>query len=370
MDIRIEHVSPTESVMEGVFVAVPLCFPTQSVPPPAGETAVNVLMQSDDGRTTWMGTSGSKAHVMAAGIHGSTGAVRDAGTIPDATSIAGLMQDVDAAPETPNLYAAADGPAGSSLWKVEARMPQMLIQEWGWIRPQKPQKICDLFAGVPVVHAVACGGGKTMAGLAADGRVFAVDAAAGKVRMMGQVAGPIAPLSRVVIDGAGCLWGADASGKLWSCDLERGKVESSGLAIPMDGSTGARAVTWAADEAGGLLYGGVDPDALLFSVDPRSRAMQTIGKVSRLSGLGCLAVSRDGRVFGAAGLEEDIGHLFCFDPKQRTLRNLGVATSALNARQYGYHFRSALTGAGGEIYFGQYERVNHLWVYFPAALKR
>jgi hypothetical protein len=371
MDIHIDHVSPSESVLEGVFVAMPLCFPTQSIAPPAGETAINVLLQSADGRTTWLGTAGCKAHVMAAAIHGLTGAVRDAGTIPDAGSIAGLMQDVDAKPDAPNVYAVACGAAGSSLWKVEAGMSASLIQEWGWMRPLKPQKVCDLFAGVAVAHAVPTrGDGKTMAGVAADGRVFTVDAAAGKVRVIGQVAGPIAPFSRVVMDHEGCLWGADAACKLWTCDLEHGRVETTGLAMPVGNAAGPRAVTWAADESSGLLYGGVDPDAMLFSVDPRSRTIRTIGKVSRLEGLGCLAVSHDGRVFGQAGLEEDIAHVFCYDPEQQTLRNLGVATSVLNARQYGYHFRCAATGAGGELYFGQYERVNHLWVYFQATPRR
>jgi len=370
MNVRIDHVSPSESVQEGVFVAMPLCFPTQSIPPPAGETAIQVLLHSADGRTTWLGTAGGKAHVMAAAIHGSTGVVRDAGTIPDATSIAGLMQDVEAQADAPNVYAVANGAAGSSLWKVEARMLTFLIQEWGWMRPLKPQKVFDLFAGVAVAHAVACGDGKTMAGLADDGRVFTVDAAAGNVQVIGQVAGPIAPFSRVVIDPGGCLWGADAASRLWTCDLNHGRVETTGLPMPVGDSAGPRAVTWAADESSGLLYGGVDPDALLFRVDPRSPRVQTIGKVSRLEGLGCLAVSHDGRVFGTAGLEEDVGHLFCYDPKGQTLRNLGVATSVLNARQYGYHFRSAATGAGGELYFGQYERVNHLWVYFPATPRR
>ena len=107
-----------------------------------------------------------------------------------------------------------------------------------------------------------------------------------------------------------------------------------------------------------------------FAFEPEQRTLRDLGRASRLDGIGCLAVGHDGRVFGAAGTEDDIGQLFAFDPQQETYAILGVAASVLSVRQYGYHFRCAVTGADGEIYFGQHERVNHLWVYFPPVPER
>jgi hypothetical protein len=55
------------------------------------------------------------------------------------------------------------------------------------------------------------------------------------------------------------------------------------------------------------------------------------------------------------GGAEDIGHLFVYDPVNGALADLGVPVSTLSTRQYGYHFRCALTAAGGELVFGQFE---------------
>ncbi len=67
---------------------------------------------------------------------------------------------------------------------------------------------------------------------------------------------------------------------------------------------------------------------------------------------------------------DDIAHLFAYDPAAGSLTDLGIPVSALAARQYGYVFGCAATGPAGEIYLGQHERVNHLWVYFPPIPRR
>ena len=77
-------------------------------------------------------------------------------------------------------------------------------------------------------------------------------------------------------------------------------------------------------------------------------------------------MGNDGRLLGMAGAEDEIGHLFSYSPDSGALFDMGIPCSTLTLREYGYHFRCAATGAQGEMYFGQHERVNHLWVYFPA----
>ncbi|HQE62951.1 MAG TPA: hypothetical protein PLV10_11805, partial [Candidatus Latescibacteria bacterium] len=63
-------------------------------------------------------------------------------------------------------------------------------------------------------------------------------------------------------------------------------------------------------------------------------------------------------------------HLFVYDPADGTLRDIGTPVSLYGARTYGYVFASALTGKDGELFFGQAERMSHIWQYFPAIPQR
>ena len=119
-----------------------------------------------------------------------------------------------------------------------------------------------------------------------------------------------------------------------------------------------------------MVYGGTRPDGFMFSLDPHTRHMVALGKPCRQDLITCLTVGHDGRVFGMVGTAEDIGHFFCFDPEERSLKDLGIPVSTLTTRQYGYHYACAVTGVDGEMYFGQHERVNYLWVYFPRVPQR
>ena len=363
--VRIDREPAADTLTEGILVAQPLCFPGQSLPPPAGETALKVILIGAE-KQVFLGTSGSRAHVLVGSIHGETGAVRDAAIIPGATSIDGMAVNEDSPDE---IYAVASGPSGSALWLVEATAMRGLIQEWALVRRAEPSKACDLFDATRVVHAVTVLDGAAIAGLTSDGQVFRIDLANRTLTPVGQVDGPISARHRIVCDEGGRLWGASASGELWVCDAAVERLEFTGQHLPAE-SGRSQTATWAIDRATGTVYGGVDPDGLLFALDPQSRRVRTVGRVSRLDGIGCLAVAHDGRVFGHAGQDEDIGHLFCYEPTAHTVRNLSVAVSALSVRQYGYVFRCAATGAGGEIYFGQHERISYLWTYFPAVMGR
>ena len=52
------------------------------------------------------------------------------------------------------------------------------------------------------------------------------------------------------------------------------------------------------------------------------------------------------------------------------ISNLGVATSVLEHRRYGYQFGAAVTGRDGEIVFGEDDNGGHLRLYFPKVLAR
>ena len=359
---------PYEFVREGILVAVPLCFPSQSQPPPAGETAINVLSVGP-GEFIIAGTTGRCAHVLAARIHGQTGVVRDAAVIPDAVTIAAVVGQTDEPKHsTVDLFAIGSGPNGSALWKANGRMGNMMIQEWGPVYTADAEKLCDLGKD-PVIHAVLNPGSNHLVGINEAGEVLEINMHEPSWHVIDRINSPMSQRGRLICDATGRVWGTTGDGRLWHADDSQ-NLEVTDIQVPFEGKSHLPAVNWALDSTSGILYGGVEQTGMLFTFSPGNGSIEELGRPSHLAGIGALTVGHDGRLFGAAGTELDVGHLFAFDPNQRALTNLGVAASVLSVRQYGYHFRCAATGEGGEIYFGQHERVNHLWIYFPPIRKR
>ena len=76
-----------------------------------------------------------------------------------------------------------------------------------------------------------------------------------------------------------------------------------------------------------------------------------------------MAATFDGRVFGACG--EGVAYLFCYDPVDGTVTDLGCAVSTLQRRRYGYVFGDAVLGRDGYVVFAEDDDLGHLWLYFP-----
>jgi hypothetical protein len=353
-----------EFVTEGTMLAVALHFPGQSVPPPAGETAI-ACMQHDPAGGLYCGTAGSKAHLLAALLRGDTGVVFDLGSAPGAASIDAIAVGDE------HVCALASGPDGAALWRWPRFARNFLIQEWTLSR-HAPEKVCDLFSGARVAGAAAAPDGTAIYGITdPPGELFRLDATSWAATILCKVDGERRFGRCIALDRSGRVWGTRGPGTIWRCDPHTGRIDDV-AAIPAAAGRAqhTQASAWALDEATGRLYGGTTPDGFLFHLDPETAQATALGKPTRLEEVNCLTVGRDGRVFGACGLEEDIGHLFCYEPDRGALRDLGIPVSTLAARQYGYHFRCMLTGRDGEIYLGQHERISHLWIYFPPVPRR
>ena len=349
--------SSSQFVTEGVMIAMPLCFPGQSVPPPSGETAM-AAMCADPVGGLYIGTAGRKAHVLAAMVHGESGIIYDLGVIPDATRVDAVATDDE------DICVVATGPDGTALWRNERFSRDFLIQEWGFKR-HPYRKVAPLeLAGCPAGLITDRSAKElTFFGLTApDGQLFSLDVASGETRVLATL-GETPASARIAADAAGRIWGGDPAGCLWVCDPQSGQVETIGgegvggctTAMALDGHTGT---LYAA--AGGKL----------FVIDTEKRCVTALGKPAQWDEIPCMVVSNDGRVFGMAGGEDDLGHLFSYDPADGQSADLAIPVSVIGERQYGYHFACAMMGPGGEIYFGQHERVNHLWLYFPTVQPR
>ena len=348
-----------EFVTEGVMLAVPLNFPGQTAPPAAGETAITCL-ELDPAGAIYCGTSGRRAHVLAAMIHGDSGVVLDMGVIPGATRVDAVVVRDE------RVCAIASGPDGCAMWSWPRMICTFLIQEWA-INRRAPEKVCDLFSGGRVADAAVLPGKQVIYGITdPGGELFRLDIASSDTTVLAKVDEENCFSRRIVLDRSGCIWGTRGAARIWRCEPAAGKIdEVARIPAAAGRSQHTQASAWAVDTLTGALYGGTTPDGFFFRIDTETTEVVPLGKPTRLDEINCLTIGNDGRVFGACGLAEDVGHLFCYDPQRGALRDLGVGVSTLTARQYGYHFRCMATGRDGEIYLGQHERVNHLWIYFP-----
>ena len=354
------RLSVGEFVSEGTMLAVPLCFPGQSVPPPAEECPIASMALDPSGATVYLGTAGPRAHVMSAMLRTDTGVVADLGVVPGATRVAGLSADEE------HVWAVGSGPNGSALWRWPRMHREFLMQEWTVPRFE-PEKVADLF-DESVADAVAVRGGQGFVGVTdPGGRLFRMALDGSEPKPLGQLDEEGRFSRRIGLDPCGRIWASRGRGELCCWHPANGEIVEVGR-IPAAAGRGqhTQASAWAIDPRSGAVYGGTTPDGFIFRIeDGRPPVVVALGKPTRLDDVNCLAVGHDGRLFGAAGLAEDIGHVFSHDPETGGSRDLGIPVSALAARQYGYHFACMLTGRDGEVYLGQHERGGHLWIYFP-----
>lgn len=357
-------------VSEGICLAVPLCLPGQSVPPPAGETAMVTLRW--DRQTLYMGTAGRRAHVLGARIHGDTGIVHDLGTLEGCDRVLAIGGPAE---DRHSFYVLGGGPQGAAVFTAWRWRVGFCIQEWFHARPPI-YKRHDVPHPGPLASAVALADGCRFLCITAGAsrRLIRFDALTGQAETLIDESESRFPRLHegLFTDTLGRVWGSRYPAWLWMYDPARGEVVH--LDVPVCGAAGREQHTslaaLAADPVTGSIYAGSNPDGFLFRIDPEAERVTPLGRPTRLEEINCLTVAADGRVYGMAGREDDIGHLFVYDPDTGALQDLGVPVSTLTRREYGYHFRCATTGPGGELYFGQHERVNQLWMYFPPARPR
>ena len=348
-----------EFVREGTMLALPLSFPGQTFPPPAGETGTSA-MAIDADRSVYIGTHGARAHLLVALVRQDTGVIFDIGLVPGASSVDGIAIRGEGL-----IVLGSDGKR-SRLWRTGRRSSGFLVQEWELIRQPMEEVAALGFAVEP--GAVPSADGGSMFAVARDsGEVLRIAADTGAVLGRWDAGGRERHGTALCLDREGSLWGSAGTGALWRLAAEDGTLERLPCTVPGAAGRGQHTLVsaWARDPVTGVLYGGTSPDGFLFSLDPVDLEVVPLGKPARQGPVACLAVGNDGRLFGMSGGPDDIAHLFVHDPARGSLEDLGVPISTLAARQYGYHFTRAVVGRDGEIYFGQDERVNQLWVYFP-----
>ena len=335
-------------ISEGTMVAFPLCFPGASAPIVADESHITALDVTPDG-VVYGGTSGRQAHIFRAMFRGATGAVLDMGKVE------GANQCVAMCCGRGKFIACVNGSNGGRFIGGNLQgVPSDLIQEWG-MYPGAFDELGEAIKGERIIHAVTDSSkGKVVA--ATEAHLVSVEIGSGEMEVVDEIAGA----ARLALGSQGSVFGLDEGNTLWLYNPEDGKLKRKAIELP-EGSWGKYPLMWGRDTISGKLYT-ADDNGYLFSLTEEDGFSPCLGQLLFASA-GPMAVTFDGRLFGACG--EEMANLFCYNPADGELSRLGVAVSVIERRRYGYVFGDAVVGRDGQIFFGEDDDLGHLWIYFP-----
>jgi len=334
-------------------------------PIPPGESAIGALLATPYGGA-FGATSGRRLHLFAydKGPDGDT--VIDLGTVGNETACErSLAFDAQG-----NLWGASTSESPSYEGALFFRYPN---------EPPKATRQGYFRAELEIAGVLIRGEG--VAGLVGDrkrniiygltsksGTLFAFDPISKKVHFIDKV-DPRGQFSKALVAGKnGRLFGAGREGRLFLFDPETQKLQHLDITAPaLAGREMYNAVdSFALDPASGFIYGGTKADGILFRLDPQRLELTCLGKPAVEPRIRALTVANDGRVYGVAGAPGGIGRLFVYEPSKGALRDLGVMLAARERFWHGHEFASACTDRDGMLYFGEADRISHLFIYYPA----
>ena len=120
----------------------------------------------------------------------------------------------------------------------------------------------------------------------------------------------------------------------------------------------------------GMVYGGTSADGYLFAFDPREENLVCLGKPGNESHIRSLAVGHDGIIWGLCGTDQELVHLFRFDPLKRDLSDCGMIRAKMPKTWIVHKADTLITGCSGELFIGESDALSHLVIYCPPIEKR
>lgn len=335
-------------VRQGTMVAFPLAFPAVTLPIPPDESRITALHVCPDG-TVYGGTTGHASHLFVAMFHGVTGIVYDMGRLETANHCAAICCDHE------KFAAFVNGPAGGRVVtrKLEEK-PFDLIQEWNFERIPFDQTK-EIVPTENIVHALIDDAHKIVIGTT-ENHLFKFDMETASAQVLSEIhsQGQLASTDK------GNVIGSDENNTLWHYDTKTAQLKRNAIKLPK-GNWNPAALNWTKDDNTGQLYT-TDAQGNIFAFTEKNGFSDPLAQTP-LTPANAMAITFDGRLFGFCG--EGIANLFCYDPTENKIEDLGAAVSLLERRRYGYEFATAKTGRDGQIYFGENDNASHLWIYFP-----
>lgn len=171
----------------------------------------------------------------------------------------------------------------------------------------------------------------------------------------------------LAVDQEGKVYGSGERGALFRFVPETGKIETLRLHVPtVPGREVYNRIDCWAEAAGSSLYGGTS-DGYLFRFDPKSMALENLGKPLNQYRIRGLALAPNGKLYGVGGDNDEMARLFSYDPSRGVYEMLGMVD--VNHRPYyawqAYVIDAVALGREGTLYLGQSERKSKLYLYYP-----
>lgn len=208
------------------------------------------------------------------------------------------------------------------------------------------------------------------------GQFFSFDIRSSKFTVHGKVAERRIPGEKfedyrnigraMVVDNEGRVFASGENGAIYRFYPASGLEKLAVTAPTVRGREPYNGVdAWAKDPCG-MLYGGTS-DGYLFRLDPRTQAIENLGKPLNQYRIRGLVFSRNGKLYGAGGADDEMARLFSYDPRTGAYEMLGMID--VNRRPFyswqAYVVDSMAIGADDTVYIGQAERKSKLYLYYP-----
>jgi hypothetical protein len=312
-------------------------------------------------------TSGEQAWLFQYALRSYCEAAVPLGPVPGCSQAAAVA----VTPDGRVILAAGDEREHKLLRVTHVHLPGDVIQEWGVPQPQY-EELAVPVPGERIAGLEASRDGRRLVGLSEPGGVlFSVDPDSGVVTVVGPV-DPVRFFSRLLLEDTDGSWFTFGTlGKLLRYSPEDGETQPTGVQVPCFPGRGPYAKIAAAtlDPVERRLYVG-DTEGLLSVVVLEEKRVVPLGKPIPLVGIDHLARVADGRVFGVAGSRDGMAHLFCHDPSEGGLRDLGVCCATTEKGWYGYRFGAMVATPEGRLVLGEDDHLGCLINYFPAIRQR
>lgn len=201
------------------------------------------------------------------------------------------------------------------------------------------------------------------------GKFFIYDIETGKTAVkdiFNEFIGKKSNISRAMEYADGKVYFSGRHGYMIAYSTEKDAFRKTGMKIPVSaGREYVNTVSAFARTDAGIIYGGTYADGYLFMFDPKEEKLFNLGKPSNESHIRGVTVGRDGIIWGLCGTDDQLAHLFRYDPLNRNLEDFGMPRAKMPKTWIMHKADVLITGSDGELFIGESDAISHLFIYYP-----